>query len=80
MSASEGAECMAASALRFGNASVGSEWATFVLLCTNRLRKQSSCPARHPFLARVQTAWPSLGSTLETPWLAVSGPLLSSYA
>jgi len=29
---------------------------------------------------RVQTAWPSLGSTLKTPWLALSGPLLSSYA
>ena len=29
---------------------------------------------------RVQTAWPSLGSALEMPWLALSGPLLSSYA
>jgi len=29
----------------------------------------------------VQTAWPaSLGSALKTPWLALSGPLLSSYA
>ena len=29
---------------------------------------------------RVQTAWLSLGSALETHWLALSGPLLSSYA
>jgi len=29
---------------------------------------------------RVQTAWPSLGSALEMPWLALGGPLLSSYA
>ena len=28
----------------------------------------------------VQTAWPSLGTALETPWLALGGPLLSSYA
>ena len=27
---------------------------------------------------RMQTAWPSLGSTLKVPWLALSGPLLSS--
>ena len=29
---------------------------------------------------RVQTAWLSLGSALKMPWLALSGPLLSSYA
>jgi len=29
---------------------------------------------------RVQTAWPSLGSALKMPWLALSGPLLSSDA
>ena len=45
-----GAVNMAVSRLRFDNALVGSEWATAVLLCTNRLRKQSSCPARIPFL------------------------------
>ena len=40
---------VAVSGLRFENALVGSEWATAVLLCTNGLRKQSSCPARRPF-------------------------------
>jgi len=45
----KGADSMAVSGLRFENALVGSEWATAVLLCTNRLRKQSSCPAQHPF-------------------------------
>ena len=29
---------------------------------------------------RVQTVWPSLDPALETPWLALGGPLLSSYA
>jgi len=47
---SKGADSMAISGLHFGNALVGSEWATAVLLCANGLRKQSSCPARHPFL------------------------------
>ena len=28
----------------------------------------------------VQTAWPCLGSALETPWLAPGEPFLSSYA
>ena len=28
---------------------------------------------------RVQTAWLSLGSALKMPWLALTGPLLSSY-
>ena len=42
-----GADSMAVSKVRFENALVGSEWATAVLLCTNGLRKQSSCPARH---------------------------------
>jgi len=60
----KGADSMAVSGLRFENALVGSEWAIAVLLCTRR----------------VQTAWPSLGSALKTPWLALSGPLLSSYA
>jgi len=41
----KGADSMAVSGLRFGNALVGSEWAAAVLLCMNRLRKQSSCPA-----------------------------------
>ena len=45
----KGADSMAVSGLRFRNALVGSEWATAVLLCTNGLRKQSSCPAQHPF-------------------------------
>jgi len=40
---------MAVSGLHFGNELVGSEWATAVLLCTNRLRKQSSCLAWRPF-------------------------------
>jgi len=43
---------MAVSGLRFENALVGSEWATAVLLlCTNGLRKQSSCLARRLFPA-----------------------------
>jgi len=46
----KGADSMAVSVLRFENALVGSEWATAVLLCTNGLRKQSSCPAWHLFL------------------------------
>jgi len=29
---------------------------------------------------RVQTAWLSLDSALKMPWLALSGPLLFSYA
>ena len=45
----KGTDRTAVSGLHFENALVGSEWATAVLLCTNRLRKQSSCPARHPF-------------------------------
>ena len=45
----KGADSMAVSGLRFENALVGSEWATAVLLYTNGLRKQSSCPARRPF-------------------------------
>ena len=45
----KGADSMAVSGLCFENALVGSEWATAVLLCANGLRKQSSCPARHPF-------------------------------
>jgi len=45
----KGADSMVVSGLRFENALVGSEWATAILLCTNGLRKQSSCPARHPF-------------------------------
>jgi len=45
----KGANSMALSGLRFENALVGSEWATVVLLCTNGLRKQPSCPARRPF-------------------------------
>ena len=45
----KGADSMAVSGLRFENTLVGSEWATAVLLCTNGLRKQSSCPARRPF-------------------------------
>ena len=28
----------------------------------------------------MQTAWPSLGSTLEMPWLTLTGPQLSSCA
>ena len=32
------------------------------------------------YTRRVQTAWLSLGSALKMPWLALSGPLLSSYA
>ena len=44
-----GADSMAVSEFRFRNALVGPVWATAVLLCTNELRKQSSCPARHTF-------------------------------
>jgi len=46
----KGADNMAVSGLCFENALAGSEWATAVLLCTNGLRRQSSCPARCPFL------------------------------
>jgi len=42
----KGADSMAVSGLRFGNASVGSEWATAVFLCMNGLKKQSSCMAQ----------------------------------
>ena len=45
-----GADSMTVSGLPFENALVGSEWATAVLLCTNGLRKQSSCPSQCPFL------------------------------
>ena len=60
----KGADSMAVSGLRFENALVDSEWATAVLLCTNRLRKQSSCPARHPF---------PIGKHLSQPGRAVAG-------
>jgi len=46
----KGADSMAVFGLHFENTLVGSEWATAVLLCTNGLRKQSSCPAWRPFL------------------------------
>ena len=46
---SNGANSMAISGLHFGNALVGSEWATAILLCTNGLREQSSRPAQCPF-------------------------------
>ena len=39
-----GADNKAVSGLCFRNALVGSGWATAILLCTNGLRKQSSCP------------------------------------
>ena len=45
----KGADSMAVSGLRFENALVDSDRATAVLLCTNGLKKQSSCPARRPF-------------------------------
>ena len=45
----KGEGSMAVSGLRLENDLVGSEWATAVLICTNGLRKQSSCPARCPF-------------------------------
>jgi len=41
----KGADSIAVSGIHFGNALVGSEWDTAVLLCMNRLRKQSSHPA-----------------------------------
>jgi len=44
----KGIDSMAVSGLHFENALVGSECATAVLLRTNWLRKQSSCPARCP--------------------------------
>jgi len=47
----KGVDSVAVSGLHFGNALVGSGWATAILLCTNGLRKQSSCPAWNPFLA-----------------------------
>jgi len=46
-----GADSNAVSELCFRNTLVGSGWAIAVLLCMNGLRNQSSCPARHPFLA-----------------------------
>ena len=50
MGAHEGCrQHVAVSGLRFGNALVGSGWATAVLLCMNELRKQSSHLAWHPF-------------------------------
>ena len=45
----KGADSMAVSGFHFRNASIGSGWTTAVLLCINRLRKQSSHAARHPF-------------------------------
>ena len=45
----KGADSMTVSGLLFENASVGSEWATAVLLCTNGLRQQSSCHGLRPF-------------------------------
>jgi len=47
----KGADSMAVSGLSLRNISVGSGWATAVLLCMNRLSKQSSHSARHPFPA-----------------------------
>jgi len=50
----------ATSWFRFGNALVGSEFVTAVLLCTNGLGKESSCPAQHPFLVGkhlLQSGW-----------------------
>ena len=44
------ADSMTISGFSFRNALVGSRWATAVLLCTNKLTKQSSRLARHPFL------------------------------
>jgi len=38
----KGADNMAVSGLGFENALVGSEWATAVLLCTNRLRNRTA--------------------------------------
>jgi len=49
--APKGADSMAVSGLHFGNALVGSGWATAVLLCRNGLREQSSHRARHTFPA-----------------------------
>jgi len=57
-----GADSMAVSGLHFGNALVGSELATAVLLCTIRLRKQSSCPAWRYF--QQGSIHPSLGERL----------------
>ena len=45
----KGADSMAVSGLSFRKALVGSGWATAILLWTNGLRKQYSCPAQHPF-------------------------------
>jgi len=45
----KGVDSMAVSGLHFENTQVGSEWATAIFLCTNGLRKHSSCPARRPF-------------------------------
>ena len=58
----KGTDSMIMFGLHFGNALVGSEWATAVLLCTNGLRKQSSYPVQHPFL--VGSIYPSLGKQL----------------
>ena len=58
----KGADRMAISGLSFRNALVGTGWAIAVLLCMNKLRKQSSHLACHPFLAR--SLFPSLGEQL----------------
>jgi len=44
----KGAYSIAVSGLHFGNALVGSEWATAVLLCMNGLRKQVLSPCTAP--------------------------------
>jgi len=62
----KGADSIAVSGLRFGNALIGSGWATVVLLCTNGLRKQSSHSARCLFLAgnHFSPVWASGGVVL----------------
>jgi len=57
-----GADSMAVSGLCFDNALVGSEWATAVLLCTNRLR--NSPLALHGAHFRRGSIYPSLGKQM----------------
>jgi len=65
----KGVDSMAVSGLHFESTLVGSEWATAVLLCTNGLRKLSSCPARCSFPTGKhlsQSGWSVVGWV---PWL-----------
>ena len=69
---SKGADSMAVSGLSFRNTLVGSGWVTVILLCMNRLGKQSSHFARHPFLVgKTFSVWVSV-CQLKTVTIATS--------